>query len=85
MWSKHIKYLFFVISINGYDSGCVESLFKRLLHAILARLFSISLLHSNLKFWNGWFFQPQLQIKQLSPTYAPITQQNTQQKKKLSL
>lgn len=30
-------------------------------------------LHSNLKFWNGWSFQCQLQIKQLFPPHAPIT------------
>lgn len=42
-------------------------------------------LHSNLKFWNGWFFQCQLQSKQLSPPHAPITRYNTPEKKQLSL
>ena len=79
------QHLFFVININGCDSGCVESLFKGLLHAVLACLLTISLLQSDLKSWNGWFFQRQLQIKQLSPTYAPITQHNNLEKKKLSL
>lgn len=43
MWSKQITNIyFFVISIKGCDSGHVESLFKELLHAILARLLTIS-------------------------------------------
>lgn len=83
--NRQQTFFFFVISIDSCDSRFVKSLFKGLLHAILAYLLTISLLHSNLKFWNGWFFQRRLQIKQLSPTYAPITQHNTLEKKKLSL
>lgn len=75
-------HLFFGISINSCGSECDH--FSR--HCCI-QAWQVCLLFPcyTLKLWNGWFFQYQLQIKQLSPTYVPITQHNTLWEKKLSL